>query len=431
MRNVFYKSTALFLLAFTQSSLYAMAETPLSNGNTVSVMPLQASEDGDNSSSSDEEVVPVSLPYSVEFTEEPADWTTIDNSTTAGTTWKLSSYTCFDDGYRMGMGMVSDYGGGPDDYLVSPAFQFSADKTYTLGLSYTTYATGGNLEIGYLTDKNDASTFTKFADGKKDGNKYFKDDKIDFTVPADGIYNLAFRITSKNSYAYVYLFDVAVSEKAEEVVPVALPYSVEFTEEPTDWTTIDNSTTAGTTWKLSSYTCFDDGYRMGMGMVSDYGGGPDDYLVSPAFQFSADKTYTLGLSYTTYATGGNLEIGYLTDKNDASTFTKFADGKKDGNKYFKDDKIDFTVPADGIYNLAFRITSKNSYAYVYLFDVAVSEKTTTGINGLAEVLKGNVVNISSVDGKSVGKDVSSLASGCYIITVKSADGKCKSVTINK
>ena len=379
MKDVFYKFAASLLLLSSSAIGFAATTAELSPSSETTVLNSSPTDDDGGEG---EEVTPKELPYSASFAasdgEWSTEWTTIDNSPVAGSTWKWSAYSNFTE-YVGGVGMVSDNGKNPDDYFVSPAFRFESGKTYTLDLSYVTYQTGGDLELGLLTDNEDAGTFTSFATAQKDGNKYFPNDQFDFTVDADGIYYLAFHATNpRNSYAYIYLFDMAVAEKAKEVTPKELPYSASFAESDgewsSDWTTIDNSPVAGSTWKWSMYSNFTD-YVGGVGMVSDNGKNPDDYFVSPALRFEAGKTYTLDLSYVTYQAGANLELGLLTNNEDAATFTSFATAQKDGNKYYPNDQFDFTVGADGIYYLAFHATNQNnSYAYVYLFDMAVAEK---------------------------------------------------------
>ena len=407
MKHFIYNVSTFLLLAASHTTGFAETKplfVPLSKPAFLEIP--SPKNDG-------EEITTKELPYSASFKEETGewanDWTTIDNSPVAGSTWKWSMYSNFTD-YAGGVGMVSDNGKYPDDYFVSPALKLETGKTYTLDLSYVTYQTGGDLEIGLMSNNEDAGTFTKFASGKKDGNKYYPNDKFDFTVESDGSYYLAFHATNpNNSYAYIYLFDMAVAEKEKEVKPKEIPYSASFKEETgewaNDWTTIDNSPVAGSTWKWSMYSNFTD-YAGGVGMVSDNGKYPDDYFVSPALKLETGKTYTLDLSYVTYQTGGDLEIGLMSNNEDAGTFTKFASGKKDGNKYYPNDKFDFTVESDGSYYLAFHATNpNNSYAYIYLFDMAVAEKEQdviseqpegTLIKGLYNHSEGYIKQLSTI-----------------------------------
>ena len=397
-----------------------------------------------------EEVKPVDLPYSIAFDEDPtaeAGWTVVDKSLQSGTTWTYGSYTTF-EGSRLGMGMQADYGGGPNgagpnDYLISPAFNLEAGKTYTIDMSYTTYQTGGNILLEYGTDITDVSSFTQFATAQKDGNKYYPNDKFELTVPEDGVYYIALhaKAVESSNYAYTYVFDFAVSEKPEEVKPTPLPYSIAFDEDPTaeaGWTVVDNSLQSGTTWTYGSYTTF-EGSRLGMGMQADYGGGPNgagpnDYLISPAFSLEAGKTYTIDMSYTTYQTGGNILLEYGTDITDVSSFTQFATAQNDGNKYYPNDKFELTVPEDGVYYIALhaKAVESSNYAYTYVFDFAISEADPTSINGICNIPNNAVVMVYTIDGRiaSTNADFRNLAKGTYIVTVK-ADGKTQSFKIVK
>lgn len=235
MEKVFYKSLALFLLAANPS--FGFAFDAQSQPCSSSLTPIVSqgcrsfsSDDGDTSA----EIITKDLPYEVSFADASGewknDWTTIDKSPIAGSTWKWSMYNNFTE-YAGGVGMAGDNGRHPDDYFVSPAFKFEQGKTYTLDASYVTYQTGGTLELGYMTDKTDASTFVKFAEGQKNGNAYFPDDKFDFTVESDGVYYLAFHLVNQvSANGYAYLFNMGVDEKKaipEVKVVAESPESVE------------------------------------------------------------------------------------------------------------------------------------------------------------------------------------------------------------
>ena len=390
----------------------------------------------------EEEVKTVELPYSVVFDTTPEDWTIVDKSLTAGTTWQYAKWQRPGKEAEYGMGLQGDYGGGPNDYLISPAYKLENGKTYIIDMSYTTYQTGGNLQIELGTDIKDVSTFSTIATAQKNGNSYFPNDKFEFTVPEDGVYYIALHAVSNgtNNYAFTYVFDFALTE---EVKATAIPYSASFDEEtfdlPEGWTTIDNSVIAGSTWKKQGAPgAFETNHKFCVGMVSDTGnqpgkGGPNDYLVSPVFKLEGGKKYAVDLSYITYQAGGNLTIELGTDNTDASTFTTIATAQKDGNKYYPNDKFTFTAPEDGTYYVAMHVTSNNYYAYTYIFDFKLAEAGTDGINSVEKISADDVVNVYTIDGRLASKtaDMSNLEKGTYIMTVKAADGTVKSFKIAK
>lgn len=369
------------------------------------------------------------LPYYQNFIFEQNDWKTIDASETPNDTWTYRNIYCPKSGFRNCVAMQNDKGGA-NDYYISPAFQLKAGKTYVVDMSYATFSYGGKLYLELGTSNSDVSTFTKIGTGENDGTNNEYESLYEFTVPSDGVYYLALHATNEGAeeaeYTYTYLLDFGLAEKPIETK--ALPYSVTFDADPTGdagWSVVDKSLQAQTTWKFGSYTTF-DGYKYGMGMQSDYGGGPNgagpnDYLISPAYKFEAGKTYVIDMSYTTYQTGGDLGIELGTDKEDVSTFQNIATAQKDGNKYFPNDKFEFTVPETGVYYLGLHVTSKNAYAFTYVFDFGVAEKVVPDVEGTLPYS----VTFDSADAFATWKtlDNSDVKGSSWTWTATNYDGK--------
>lgn len=274
------------------------------------------------------------LPYTVDFSvqsDATAEWTAVDKSATAATTWSYGQkYTV--DGFVNGY-LIQDDNYNSDDYFVSPAFALDKGKTYQVDLTNYAYTYGGDLFIEYGTDKSDVTTFTQLAqtpratvNGEKITGSY------DLTVPEDGTYYVALRGKANLNtgydayYTYLILSSFGLSEKATtpgggdnpgggsepgEETTAEVPYSITFdsAEKFATWSTIDKSDVAGTTW---TYTEADAAGKPAAFMGVDAASATCDFLVSPKFELKEGKSYTIKYDGVNGADNKlNMTLGYF------------------------------------------------------------------------------------------------------------------------
>lgn len=117
--------------------------------------------------------------------------------------------------------------GDEDAWLLTPAFNLQAGKSYSMSFdTYTSFVPNtedkySRLEVAYgqVQNPENMETFImpEFTVTALKANKEFK--IVDFTVPADGIYYFGFHCCTRNGGAQVYMDDLSVTESAEPGVP--------------------------------------------------------------------------------------------------------------------------------------------------------------------------------------------------------------------
>lgn len=188
-----------------------------------------------------------------------------------------------------------------DDYLVSPAITLVGGKTYEVSVTWhytNSYNTGERtVEIVYGQGE-DAAQFTSAGPIEVGAETTTS---VQFTVDADGDYQIALHDTSSGSFldaTSVTAFAIAEAEDAGGDEPAAeLPYSV-------NW--VDGSVSDLAGW--SAYSVAGDSefeykampeYEVWFGAVCGGSSEIDDYLISPMLPFEAGKNYkvTVTLNY--------------------------------------------------------------------------------------------------------------------------------------
>ncbi len=332
----------------------------------------------------DEEVVPATLPYSVDFTAGAvADWTVIDNDG-SGTTWTANA----DLTGELAMSVLdSSY----DDYYVSPAFTLEADVTYNIKARAASPwgVCGGTITLEKGTSETDVTTFapvgTLNALSVNSWAEATAADEFTFTPTEAGTYYFAFHITGTHTMPYSnYVLDFSIAAEEPEVIPVALPYTIDFTAKAnTEWTTIDNG--GDLTWNYEN-----DGYNMSYPAVSIAPGygvevTADDYYVSPAFTLEAGKTYKVATRVADgfYLSKDAFSLMIGTSAKDASSFKAVSDlspayswnydsGKATTNLPVSEYTV--TVEETGNYYFAYYVKISTNVGYLFsLVDFSVSE----------------------------------------------------------
>ena len=378
-----YSSWTEFEFAFTPEAdgEYCFAlklQTALGMSGSVAIDDVTISGYSDvNYGGVEEEVETVAMPYSMNVADgQPADWTSIGD------------FAYDESGFRALYPTVysNQSWEAVDAYYVSPAFAIEEGKTYKV----TTVTSNIDESNGALTVKmgksaTDAAAFTTTLATLNPSVESVEPENIaaetfTFTAEETGVFYMAFN-AAYAAYDYgFYVFSFAI-EEYEEIIPVDLPYAIDFTAAAnTEWRTIDNN--GSLTW---SYVA--DGFNMEKPAVSISAGygvmeESDDYYVSPAFNLEAGKTYKVS---TRVADGFNLSGGTLnlqigTSVNNASTYSVVTDLSPVYSWDYANAadvpaiETEVTVEEDGVYHFAIYQNVAANVGWLYsLIDFAVEE----------------------------------------------------------
>ena len=365
----------------------ALNWTPNQETDAISIYSFSVAEAPEG-----EPETPVALPYETSFLEETgaAGWTAMDRSDNAKSTWSWNSYgyTEYDENWQpVGenhpcVGFSSDWGTNANDYFVSPLFTLEAGKTYVVKTHTATNrscfndkTTSFSMKLG--TNKKVQGTFTQSIGDIELNAVYDRDPSVfEFTVEENGNYYVAYHISDPDgSKAYGYIFDFSLAEKTAEVQPVA---------------------------------------------------------TTPVTDLAATEA-------------GDLKTIKLKWKNP----TKDVDGNDlaaDAElsvKVFEGETLLTTVAgapgAEGSYSYEPETyAGLHEYKVVVVYNELESEAATTtltvvvnGINGAIVIPAGAEVSVRTLGGALVGNNFSTLAKGTYLVTVKTVDGKVKTMKVTK
>ncbi len=349
----------------------------------------------------------------VDFTalsSAPSGWTAIDKSEKTGTTWSYSQYGYSDSqsyAYYPCIRLGRDWSSTHNDYYVSPALELKGGVTYKIvtltGTSYNTAAQCVEMTLEAGTSQTDVSTFETLASLEPVGytnskTKAEQADTTEFTPDADGTFYFAFHGVESDSRYYGFILGMKVYTSDGEsgggtVTPDPEPQPVsstlldaDFTTEPTDWTALDASEKAGTTWNWKSSCLYDKntyGYHSAVRILHDWDSQHNDYYISPALDLKAGVQYT-ATAKTVKNNNPILTLDLGTSTTDASTFSTLATLNPAADyTAIADDSVKFTVETDGTYHLAFHIvenTESGTYDGAYLVGLKVEsdEEVTPG-----------------------------------------------------
>ena len=365
----------------------ALNWTPNQETDAISIYSFSVAEAPEG-----EPETPVALPYETSFLEETgaAGWTAMDRSDNAKSTWSWNSYgyTEYDENWQpVGenhpcVGFSSDWETNANDYFVSPLFTLEAGKTYVVKTHTATNrscfndkTTSFSMKLG--TNKKVQGTFTQSIGDIELNAVYDRDPSVfEFTVEENGNYYVAYHISDPDgSKAYGYIFDFSLAEKTAEVQPVA---------------------------------------------------------TTPVTDLAATEA-------------GDLKTIKLKWKNP----TKDVDGNDlaaDAElsvKVFEGETLLTTVAgapgAEGSYSYEPETyAGLHEYKVVVVYNELESEAATTtltvvvnGINGAIVIPAGAEVSVRTLGGALVGNNFSTLAKGTYLVTVKTVDGKVKTMKVTK
>lgn len=365
----------------------ALNHTPNQETDAISIYSFSVAEQPEG-----EPETPVALPYETSFLEETgaAGWTAMDRSDNVSSTWSWNSwgYDEYDENWQpVGenhpcVGFSSDWGTNANDYFVSPLFTLEAGKTYVVKTHTATNrscfndkTTSFTMKLG--TNKKVQGTFTQSIGDIELNTVYDRDPSVfEFSVEESGNYYVAYNISDPDGKkAYGYIFDFSLAEKTAEVQPVA---------------------------------------------------------TTPVTDLAATEA-------------GDLKTIKLKWKNP----TKDVDGNDlaaDAElsvKVFEGETLLTTVAgapgAEGSYSYEPETyAGLHEYKVVVVYNELESEAATAtltvvvnGINGAIVIPAGAEVSVRTLGGALVGNNFSTLAKGTYLVTVKTVDGKVKTMKVTK
>ena len=364
----------------------ALNWTPNQEADAISIYSFSVTEAPEG-----EPETPVTLPYETSFAEEAgaAGWTAMDRSDNASSTWSYNSWGY--DEYNANWEKVgenhpcvsfsSDWSNA-NDFWVSPLFSLEAGKTYVVKTHTTTNRTGldantSSFTMKLGTNKKVQGTFTQTIGDIELNTVYDRDPSVfEFTVEESGNYYVAYNIFDTNGQnAYGYIFDFSLAEKTAEVQPVATAAVTDLAA-----TEAGDLKTIKLTWKNPT---------------KDVDG--NDLAADAELSVKVFEGETL---LTTVAGAPGAEGSYSYEPE--------------------------------------TYAGLHEYKVVVVYNELESEAATTtltvvvnGINGAIVIPADAEVSVRTLGGALVGNNFSTLAKGTYLVTVKTVDGKVKTMKITK
>ena len=366
--------------------LRALNWTPNQEKDAISIYSFSVAEQPEG-----EPETPVALPYETSFAEEAgaAGWTAMDRSDNVSSTWTYNSYGYaeYDENWQQVgenhpcVGFSSDWDTNANDYFVSPLFTLEAGKTYVVNTHTATIkscvddnTTSFTMKLG--TNKKVQGTFTQSIGDIELNTVYDRDpSKFEFTVEETGNYYVAYHISDPDgSKAYGYIFDFSIAEKAE-AQPVATAAVTDLTA-----TEAGDLKTINLKWKNPT---------------KDVDG--NDLAADAELSVKVFEGETL---LTTVAGAPGAEGSYSYEPE--------------------------------------TYAGLHEYKVVVVYNELESEAATTtltvvvnGINGAIVIPADAEVSVRTLGGALVGNNFSTLAKGTYLVTVKTVDGKVKTMKVTK
>ena len=365
----------------------ALNWTPNQETDAISIYSFSVAEAPEG-----EPETPVALPYETSFLEETgaAGWTAMDRSDNVSSTWSWNSwgYTEYDENWQtVGenhpcVGFSSDWDTNANDYFVSPLFTLEAGKTYVVKTHTATNRTCFNdkttsftMKLG--TNKKVQGTFTQSIGDIELNTVYDRDPSVfEFSVEESGNYYVAYNISDPDgSKAYGYIFDFSLAEKTAEVQPVATAAVTDLAA-----TEAGDLKTIKLKWKNPT---------------KDVDG--NDLAADAELSVKVFEGETL---LTTVAGAPGAEGSYSYEPE--------------------------------------TYAGLHEYKVVVVYNELESEAATTtltvvvnGINGAIVIPAGAEVSVRTLGGALVGNNFSTLAKGTYLVTVKTVDGKVKTMKVTR
>ena len=364
----------------------ALNWTPNQEADAISIYSFSVAEQPEG-----EPETPVALPYETSFAEEAgaAGWTAMDRSDNASSTWSYNSwgYDEYNENWeKVGenhpcVSFSSDWSNA-NDFWVSPLFSLEAGKTYVVKTHTATNRPGldantSSFTMKLGTNKKVQGTFTQTIGDIELNTVYDRDPSVfEFTVEESGNYYVAYNIFDTNGQnAYGYIFDFSLAEKTAEVQPVATAAVTDLAA-----TEAGDLKTIKLTWKNPT---------------KDVDG--NDLAADAELSVKVFEGETL---LTTVAGTPGAEGSYSYEPE--------------------------TYAGLHEYKVVVVYKELESEAATATLTVVVN-----GINGAIVIPADAEVSVRTLGGALVGNNFSTLAKGTYLVTVKTVDGKVKTMKITK
>ena len=228
--------------------------------------------------------------------------------------------------------------------------------------------------------------------------------------------------------------------------PAVVPYSVQFDPGTGDfigWFAEDVNDDANT-WGVYNVSSIGGGHGDNYAVLYQYSAtnAADDYMYSNCIDLQASKTYKLDFWYKTMGYPEKMKVMIGFDAASASMTSQIVDLGTITDTAWTESVSNFTVPADGTYNLGFYAYSDTSGYYLLFDDVVVDEVTNintvnpqsisvypTLTTGIVNISVSSDVEVYSQLGQKVmtannsqSVDLSSLNSGIYFVKVSNDNG---------
>ena len=338
---------------------------------------------------------PQALPYSINFAEHQRGWKAVDNSSTAYKTWGVDMF--YDANSQSNYTAVMPMYDGDyewNDYYISPLFTLEAGKSYKVKSCTWKNMDPSEFNLALMLGKSqkDASAFQKISDINMQLNydANVTDDHV-FAVEETGDYRLAYLATTAaatNQKIALTNFEIEETTGTPEVTIGKIEETPEPEPEPV-------ATTAVT-----------------------------DFTAKEAGDL---KTINLKWKNPTKDVDGNDLAA------DAELSVKVSEGET----------LLTTVAgapgAEGSYSYEPKTyAGLHEYKVVVVYNELESEAATAsvevevdGINGVVVIPAGAEVSVRTLGGELVGNNLSTLAKGTYLVTVKTVDGKVKTMKVTK
>ncbi len=338
---------------------------------------------------------PQAMPYSINFAEHQRGWKAVDNSSTAYKTWGVDMF--YDANSQSNYTAVMPMYDGDyewNDYYISPLFTLEAGKSYKVKSCTWKDMDPSEFNLALMLGKSqkDASAFQKISDINMQLNydANVTDDHV-FAVEETGDYRLAYlATTAAATNQKIALTNFEIEETTE--TPEVTIGKIEETPEPE----------------------------------------PEPVATTAVTEFTAKeagdlKTINLKWKNPTKDVDGNDLAA------DAELSVKVSEGET----------LLITVPgtpgAEGSYSYKPETyAGLHEYKIVVVYNELESEAATAsvevevdGINGVIVIPAGAEVSVRTLGGELVGNNLSTLAKGTYLVTVKTVDGKVKTMKVTK
>ena len=336
---------------------------------------------------------PQALPYSINFAEHQRGWKAVDNSSTAYKTWGVDMF--YDANSQSNYTAVMPMYDGDyewNDYYISPLFTLEAGKSYKVKSCTWKNMDPSEFNLALMLGKSqkDASAFQKISDINMQLNydANVTDDHV-FAVEETGDYRLAYlATTAAATNQKIALTNFEIEETTE--TPEVTIGKIEETPEPE----------------------------------------PEPVATTAVTEFTAKeagdlKTINLKWKNPTKDVDGNdlaadAELSVKVFEGETLLTTVAGAPGADGSDSYKPE----TYAGLHEYKVVVVYNELESEAATASVDVVVN-----GINGVVVIPAGAEVSVRTLGGALVGNNLSTLAKGTYLVTVKTVDGKVKTMKV--